>query len=84
MQNGKTENNLTAFRGWGRRGGILMQRESNQEYYARRERDERRLAENAASPDVKAAHMRLANEYRQIIERAGNSDPRATLHMVQR
>lgn len=43
-----------------------MSRESNEEYYARRAADEKRMAEEATDPKLAALHHEMATRYEEL------------------
>ena len=63
-------------------GELPMTQESNREYYERRERQACELAERANSPEIRLAHLRLAEEYRRVLDSAGDGMPRPILRIA--
>ncbi len=57
-----------------------MQTHADIEYYARRERQERELAERARHSEGRNVHLQMANRYARMIEDA-RTDPRPTLRI---
>ena len=51
-------------------------------YYARREQQERALANAALSSDIRAIHLELAEQYARLADKAKPAPPRPRLKLV--
>ena len=59
-----------------------MGKRTASDYYKRRERQERELAEAADSPAIRNIHDTLARNYAQLALEEGGSGARRRLHVV--